>query len=48
MREMTDAAPLARFDGARMIGVAALVQAAANPLLGAYGMIQQPPLDQRG
>ena len=46
MREMTDAAPLARFDGARMIGVAALVQATATPLLGAYAVLQQPLLDE--
>jgi MFS family permease len=46
MRAMTDAAPLARFDGARMIGVAALVQAVATPLFGAYGVLQQPLLDE--
>ena len=46
MRPMTDAVPLARFDGARMIVVAALVQAVANPLLGAYAVIQQPLLEE--
>jgi sugar phosphate permease len=39
---MPESAAPPRFDGARMIVVAALVQAAANPLLGAYGVLQTP------
>ncbi len=42
MRE--PAAP--RFDGARMIWLTAALQATANPLLGAYGLIATPLIDE--
>jgi len=35
-----------RFDGGRVIWLAALVQAVANPLLGAYGVIQTPLIEE--
>ncbi len=35
-----------RFDGARMIWLTAVLQATANPLLGAYGLIATPLIDE--
>jgi len=48
MGAMKDAAPLARFDGWRMVVLAAVSQGLALPLLGAFGLVATPLIEEFG